>query len=43
MEWMGLMICCEMAVRMGMLRVNVKKMKALTMKMEIVTLIAQGR
>jgi hypothetical protein len=35
MQWMGLlMICCGMAVkRMGMLRVIVRKMKALTVKM----------
>ena len=30
------MICCGMAVkRMGMLRVSVRKMKALTVKMEV--------
>jgi hypothetical protein len=29
--------------RMGMLGVSVKKMKALTVKMETVTLIAEGR
>jgi hypothetical protein len=36
---MGLMmICCGMAVRrMGMLAVSVRKMKALTVKMETVT------
>jgi hypothetical protein len=39
-----LMICCGMAVRrMGMFRVNVRKMKALTAKMETVTLISEGR
>jgi hypothetical protein len=42
---MGLMtIYCGMAVkRMGMSRVSVKKMKALTVKMEAVTLIGKGR
>jgi hypothetical protein len=31
MQWMGLMICCGMAVqRMGMLGVNVRKTKELT-------------
>ena len=38
------MICCGMSVkRMGMLEVSVKKMKALTVKMETVTLIGKGR
>jgi hypothetical protein len=41
---MGLMICCGMAVkRMGMLDVSVRKMTALTMKMETVTLNDKGR
>jgi hypothetical protein len=36
-------ICCGMAVkRMGMLRVRMRKMKALTVKMEKVTLIDMG-
>jgi hypothetical protein len=45
MKWMGLMtIYCVMAKkRMGMLRVSVKKMKALTVKMESVTLNGKGR
>ena len=38
------MVCCGMTVkRMGMLGVSVKKMKALTVKMETVTLIGKGR
>jgi hypothetical protein len=41
---MGLMICCGIAVkRIGMLGANVWKMKALTVKMETVTLIGKGR
>jgi len=37
-------VYCGMAEkRMGMLRVSVKKMKALTVKMETVTLIGKGR
>jgi hypothetical protein len=43
---MGLMmICCGMAVKkMGMLRVRTRKMKALTVKMETVTMIGgKGR
>jgi hypothetical protein len=42
---MGLMtIYCGMArKRMGMLRVSVKKVKALAVKMETVTLIGKGR
>jgi hypothetical protein len=37
-------ICCGMAVkRMGMLAVSVRKMKALTVKTETVTLIGKGR
>jgi len=44
MQWMRLvMICCRMAVkRMGMLAVNVRKMKALNVKMVTVTLIDTG-
>ena len=42
MEWMGLMICLGVAVKMGILRVAVKKMKALTVKMETVMLIDRG-
>jgi hypothetical protein len=44
MQWMGLMmVCCGMAVkRMGMLGVSVRKTKALTVKMETVTLIGKG-
>lgn len=44
-QWMILMmICCGMAVkRIGMLRVNVRKMKALNVEMETVTLIDKGR
>jgi len=39
-----IMICCGMAVkRMGMLRVSVRRMKAMTMKMETVPLIGKGR
>jgi len=39
-----MMICCGMAVkRMGMLGVSVRKMKALTVKMVMVTLIGKGR
>ena len=38
------MICCGMAVkRMGMLEVSVRKMKALTVKMETLSLIGKGR
>ena len=38
------MICCGMAVRrMGMLGVSVKKMKALTVEVETVTLTGRGR
>jgi hypothetical protein len=38
-----MMICCEMAVkRMGMLGVNVRKIKSLTVKMQTVTLISTG-
>jgi len=40
-----MMICCGMAVKKtGMLRVRMRKMKALTVKMETVTLIGgKGR
>jgi len=39
-----MMICCGMAVKwMGMLGVSVRKMKALTVKTEAVTLIGKGR
>jgi hypothetical protein len=41
---MGLMICYGMAVkREGMLGVSVRKMKALTVNMDTVTLIDEGR
>jgi hypothetical protein len=41
---MGIMIRCGMTVkRMGMLGVSVRKMKALTVEMETVTLIGKGR
>jgi len=46
MEWMRMMIpeCCGMAVkRMGMLGESVRKIKALTVKMETVTLNGKGR
>jgi hypothetical protein len=37
------MMCCGMTLkRMGLLGVSVKKMKALTVKMETVTLIGKG-
>jgi hypothetical protein len=39
-----MVICCGMAVkRLGMLGVNVRKMKALTVEMETVILIGEGR
>jgi hypothetical protein len=39
-----MMVCCKMAVkRLGILGVGVGKVKALTVKMETVTLIAKGR
>ena len=42
-QWMRLMIC-EMAVkRMGMLGVSVRKIEALTVKMETVTWIGDSR
>jgi len=38
-----MMICCEMTVkRMAMLGASVRKMKALTVKMETVALIGKG-
>jgi hypothetical protein len=38
------MICCAMAKKkMGMLGVTARKMKALTVKMETVTLVHKGR
>jgi len=38
------MICCAMAKKkMGMLGVSARKMKALTVKMETVTLVLKGR
>jgi len=44
-QWMILMmIGCGMAMkRLGMLGASVRKMKALTIKMETVTLIGKGR
>jgi len=42
MQWMGLMICCGMAVRrIEILVVSVRKVKALTVKMETVALIGK--
>jgi len=43
-QWMRLMMtCCGMAVkRLGMLGVSVRKMKALTVTIETVTLIGKG-
>jgi hypothetical protein len=39
-----IMICCGMTVkRMGMLGMSVRKMKALTVKMDTITLIGKGR
>jgi len=45
MQWMGLtIICCGIILkRMGILGVSERKMKALTKKMEAVTLIGKGR
>jgi hypothetical protein len=41
---MGLIVCYGMAVKMlGMLRVSVRKMKALTVEMETVTLVCKGK
>ena len=44
-RWLGLMmICCGMALnKMRMLGMSVRKMKALTVKMETVTLIGRSR
>jgi hypothetical protein len=44
LHWLGLMmICYGMTVKgMGMLGVSIRKMKALTVKMETVTLIGKG-
>jgi len=43
-QWVGQMICCGMTVkRIGMVGVSVRKMKALTVKMETVILIGKGR
>jgi len=44
-RWMGLMMICNgMAVkRLGMLGVSVRKMKALSVKMETGILIGKGR
>jgi hypothetical protein len=44
-QWIGLMvICCGMAGKgMGMLGVSAREMKALTVKMETVTLSGKGR
>jgi hypothetical protein len=45
MQQMGLMVaCCGMAVRrMGMARVSMRNMKALTVKLETATLTDKGR
>jgi hypothetical protein len=45
MQWITLiMICCGMAMkRMGMLGVSLRKTKALTVKMQTMTLIGKGR
>ena len=45
MQWMGLMmVCCGMAVkRVEVLELSVRKMKALAVKMETVTVIGKGR
>jgi hypothetical protein len=45
MQWVGLMIIWSgmTAKRMGMLVVSVRKMKALTVKMETVDLVGKGR
>jgi hypothetical protein len=37
------MICCGMAKKMGMLGVSARKMEALTVKVETVTLVRKGR
>jgi hypothetical protein len=42
MHWMRLMICCGKAVkRLGMLGVSVRKLKALTVKVNTVALIGK--
>jgi hypothetical protein len=43
-QWMGMMmICCGMAVkRVGMFGVSVRKVKALIVKMETVTLVIKA-
>jgi hypothetical protein len=44
MQWMGLMMtCCGITVKRGILGVSVRKMKALTVNMETVTLTGTGR
>ena len=44
MQWMRLIIYCGMVgKRMGMLEVSRRKMKALPVKMETVTLLGKGR
>jgi hypothetical protein len=45
MQWMRLMIIsCGMALkRIGMCRVSVRKMKALTIRMKTLTLVGTGR
>jgi hypothetical protein len=45
MQWMSLiMVCCGTAVkRMGMLEVNVRETKVLTVEREAVTLNGKGR
>jgi hypothetical protein len=44
MQWMGLTMCCGMAVKkMGMLGVRVRKIKATNVMMETVTLSVTGR
>jgi len=44
-HWLGVMVvCCGMIVkRMGMLGMSVRKLKALTVKVETVTMIGKGR
>ena len=43
MQWMRLMICCGMAAKkMGMLAMSVRKIKALPVKVETVTLVNKG-
>jgi hypothetical protein len=37
------MICCGMAKKMGMLGMSARKIKALTVKVETVTLVHRGR